>query len=108
MRTFPCALLNTEVELSDERERHIAQRHPELLPEHLDAIAETLADPDEVRRSGRFGHASLFSKWFTHVHSGKYVVVVVVSEYEPASRHWIVTAYVSRKLASGEVIWKRD
>ena len=34
MSLFPCPYLKGEVELTDERERHIAERHPELLPEH--------------------------------------------------------------------------
>jgi len=48
------------VELGDERERHIAERHPDLHPRHRDRIAATLADPDQVRRSCRFGEA----RWF--------------------------------------------
>ena len=66
MTRFLCPYLNTEVECTEERERHIARRHPDLLPQHRDRIAETLADPDLVRRSQRFGNARLFSRW----HSG--------------------------------------
>ena len=39
------------MELTSERERHIAENHPELLPAYRFGIAETLAEPDEVRRS---------------------------------------------------------
>jgi len=46
---FPCPYLGADVELSEARERHIAERHPDLLPEHRDRIATTLADPDTVR-----------------------------------------------------------
>ena len=45
MARFPSPLLQGEVELTEERERHIASRHPELLPEWRDKIAERLADP---------------------------------------------------------------
>jgi hypothetical protein len=38
MTSFPCPYLGGEVELSDERERHIAQHHPDLLPDHKDRI----------------------------------------------------------------------
>jgi hypothetical protein len=48
---FFCPYLNTEVELTLEREQHISQNHPDLLPEYRSRIGETLADPDEVRRS---------------------------------------------------------
>lgn len=108
MTRFPCPHLEGEVELSDERERHITERHPDLLPEHRDRVAQTLAKPDQVRRSARFGSAKLFSRWYTDAHQGKYVVVVVVSELDPTERHWIITAYITKRLAEGEVEWKRS
>ncbi len=40
-----------EVELTEEREKHVGDRHPELLPKTRDRIRTTLADPHEVRRS---------------------------------------------------------
>jgi hypothetical protein len=108
MTRFPCPYLTGEIELSAERERHILERHPELLPKHRHWIAATLAEPDEVRRSARFGSARLFSRWYTDLREGKHVVVVVVSDLDPARRHWIVTAYAARRLAGGDVEWKRS
>lgn len=108
MSRFPCPYLKGEVELTEERERHIAERHPDLLPEHRARIAETLAQPAQVRRSARFGSARLFSRWYADVRLGKHVIVVVVSELDPSDRHWVITAYMARRLAEGEVEWKRD
>jgi hypothetical protein len=108
MSRFLCPYLRAEVELTDERERHIAERHPDLLPEHRDRVVETLADPDEVRRSVRFGSARLFSRWYTDLRGGKHVVVVVVSEAMPTERHWVITAYIARKLAEGGTEWTRS
>ena len=108
IRSFPCPYLDAEVEWTEERERHIADRHPELLPEHRPRIAETLAGPDRVHRSARFGNARLFSRWYSDLRGGKYVVVAVVSEPARAGRHWIITAYIARRLAEGEAEWKRD
>ncbi len=108
MIRLPCPYLNAEVELSEERERHIAEGHPDLLPEHRERVAETLADPDQVRRSRRFGNARLFSRWYTDIHRGKHLVVVVVSGPDAASRNWIITAYLTRMLAEGEVEWTRS
>ena len=65
-----CAYLGGEVQLSGEREAHIAERHPDLLPEHRARIGTTLAAPDQVRRSRRFGAAKLFSRWFSEVKGG--------------------------------------
>ncbi len=107
MSQFPCPYLEGDVVLTEERERHITERHPDLLPEHRKRIAETLADPDQVRTSIRFGSAKLFSRWYTDLRQGKHVVVVVVSEREPRERHWIITAYIARKLAQGEIEWER-
>ena len=108
MSRFPCPYLKGEVELTEERQRHIAERHPDLLPEHRERVAETLADPDQVRRSVRFGSAKLFSRWYTDVQRGKHVVVVVVSELDATERHWIITVYTTRTLAGGEVEWRRN
>jgi len=105
---FSCPYLSGEVELTDERERHIVENHPDLLPEHRDRIADILADPDQIRISARFKNARLFSRWFDTVRGGKHIVVVVVSESGPVGRHWIITAYIARKLAGGESEWKRS
>jgi hypothetical protein len=107
MTRFPCPYLRGEVELSEERERHIAAGHPDLLPEHCELIATTLADPDQIRSSKRFGSARLFSRWYTDLRDGKHVVVVVVGE-PTDSRRWIITAYIARKLAEGETEWQRS
>ena len=108
MTRFHCPCLNAQVELTNEREQHIAKRHPDLLPEHRQCIADVLADPDQVRRSPRFANARLFSRWFGSLRGGKHVVVVVVSEPVNGYHHWIITAYIARKLAGGENEWKRD
>lgn len=48
MRGFPCPYLNGEVECTAEREGHIAEGHPDLLPAYRDKIAETLAELEQV------------------------------------------------------------
>ena len=107
MTRLPCPYLKTEVELTDEREAHIREKHPELLPQHRDHLIHTLADPDDVRRDTRFPNSLLFSHWFPDVKGGKFVVVVVVADPPPAERYWVVTAYVARQLSGGTVTWTR-
>lgn len=99
MLFFPCPHLGATVELSPERERHIGEGHPELLPDLHGWIAETLRHPDAVRRSRRALRARLFTRWYPDESDGKYVVVVVLSETD--ERHWIVTAYLTRKPQGG-------
>lgn len=108
MALFPCPYLECDVELTEEREKHIAEQHPDLLPQYRDEIAGTLAAPDSIRRSERFGNARLFTRWFDTVRDGKHLVVVVVTDPAPAQRHWIITAYIARKLAGGVTEWTRS
>jgi hypothetical protein len=107
MRRFPCPYLKAEVELTPERERHIAERHPELSEKINECLAKTLADPDQVRRSSRFANARLISRNFEDLWGQKQLVVVVVSQLGPP-RHWIITSYLTRRFSSGELEWTRN
>ena len=107
MPWFSCPYLDAQVELTKEREKHIAEQHPDLLPQYRQCIADTLAEPEQIRQSRRLASARLFTRWFESVRGGKHVVVVTVSETVPSERHWIITAYIARRLV-GEIIWKRN
>jgi hypothetical protein len=99
-RLFPCPYLDAEVELTDEREQHIMLSHPGTLPDYLEQFAATLAAPDNVCSSDRDERALRFSKWFDSIRTGRYLVVVIISDDNPV-RHWIITAYTARKLSGG-------
>lgn len=103
-----CPYLSSDVELSLEREKHIAESHPDLLPKYKEKVVATLLEPEQVRLSVRFKKARLFTRWFDSVREGKYIVVVVVSESKPSIRHWVITAYIARRLAGGEIEWKKN
>jgi hypothetical protein len=112
MIKLPCPYLQAEVELSAERIAHISEQHPELPTSHLDRIANTLFDPDQVRIDPRFPHTRLFSRWFDELLEGKILVVAVVTD-EPSLaengplRHWVVTAYPARRVTQGVIEWER-
>jgi len=105
---FPCPWLGREVELTFEREIHIEDRHPDLLPRHRTALAEVLADPDVVRRGARGSSSLLFSRWYTDVGRGRHIVVVVVNESRAPLRSWIVMAHLARSIPGREVLWRRS
>jgi hypothetical protein len=107
MQQFLCPYLGGNVELTNEREQHIMATHPELLPDYLPQVIETLADPDQVRRSTRIDDALLITRHFGDIKGGKYIVVVVMTEQNPVSRNWIITAYLARKLTGGIVVWQK-
>ena len=97
MMRFSCPALGGEVELTDERADHIALRHPDLLPEHLAALGETIREPDDLLRAF-VGDKRLFVRWTDTIRGGRYVVAGGVSE---GPRHWIVTAYLTRRPPTG-------
>jgi len=109
MISFPCHYLAACVELTDERLAHIQAGHPELIHATGDRIARTLGDPDEIRRDSRFPGMQLFSRWFDDLLGGKIVVVAVVTDEVQAEspRHWVVTAYVTRRITQGIIEWSR-
>ncbi len=108
MAILSCPYLGGAVELSEEREQHIRRRHPDLLPDHRDCIVAAVADPDQVRRSLRVGNVVLLTKWFSDLRGGKHVVAVVVDDRGRGLRPWIITAYLARKLAEGDVEWRKS
>jgi len=108
MESFYCPYLKADVELTPERRQHIESKHPELLPDHRDYLAQTLTNPDEVRWDGRFPNTRIFTRWFGQLLWGKHLAVVVVRDKQTDDRHWIVTAYVTGTLRQGETEWKRN
>ncbi len=108
MEYFACPYLETSVELTYEREQHILDRHPDLPDGYLNLIEQTLLNPDEVRCDQRFEETWLFSRWFSDIRRGRFLVVAVVSDQGKAAlddRHWIVTAYLSNTVTQGDVVW---
>ena len=106
MELFDCPYLGASVELTDEREAHIIRRHSdELPPELYRFLGDTLEFPHVVQQSAKPGNVRLFSRWHTNLLNGKYVIAVVGSQNYPATRHFIITAYVADELQQGEIQW---
>lgn len=103
---FPCPYLESEVELTEGRVKHIKLRHPGTLPQYQTQLEATLSNPDQIRQSARDNEALLFSKWFDTIRTGRYLIVVVVGD-NSSTRRWIITVYTARKISGGEVIWQK-
>lgn len=89
--------INAGVELTPERKAHILLYHPDLKP-HFFKIKKVLLAPDEVRISKSDQAVLLFYRYFANINLNKYVVVVVkINE-----RKFILTAYLSNRILSGE------
>ena len=103
---FRCPYLQADVELTNEREAHIVQRHPDLQPDYLARIESTLAFPDSVHVER--ASTLVFARWYDDLYAGKYFFVFVVRHIEGVVRFWVVTARLSRLAARGEVVWRRS
>jgi hypothetical protein len=89
MRRFRSAF--GTIELTDEREKHIAAFHPDVVP-HLKQIAKTLQLPHATARSRHDPEVRLFYRLISK--SQKYFTVVVKFNH----RKFILTAYFTKMI----------
>lgn len=96
------------VRLTPGRLGHILAMHPEV-ERYLPEVRRAVTDPDVIQRSRRRSDTQLYY-WLRPTDASRYssvyvVVVVRVSVEGKAGRIW--TAYLSRRLGKGEVLWRR-
>lgn len=112
MAWLPCPYLGIDVELTDERVRHIRRRHNDVLTGPGNIIATTLAEPDRVRRRESKPDEAIFIREFDEFEADSFVAVVVREDDPPddrrPARHWVVTAYRTEdEPAIGRIEWIR-
>jgi hypothetical protein len=100
-----CPFLDKEILIPDERISHVVQDHGELLPEHWNLIEEVVRDPEKIRTSSRDTNILLFSRYYSWLLRGKFVVVGIVIHPE---RCWMITAFIARRLSGGTLLWKKE
>ena len=108
---LPCPYLGRSVELTVERLAHIEAAHPTLLPNFADALTATLSEPDFVGDRANRPEIAFVRSWPDMLGGPSFVVVVVLTSNEDEAakiRHWIVTAYVARRVSTWRPIWKRN
>jgi len=93
-----------QIRLTDEREEHIENDHPEMSGQ-IDKLRETLLNPDKVIRSRTDPEVELFYRYYdvTPVTEKFLCVVVKVS----ANDLFIITTYFTETMKRGEVLWQR-
>ncbi len=93
---------NRKIGLSNERWNHITDTHPET-KDLMKELERTLADPELIKRSVYNENVALFYRHYMHIYEGKYLCVVVRLDEKS-----IVTAYITDRIKSGEIIWKKN
>jgi hypothetical protein len=74
MTRFFCPYLGGEVQLSGKREAHIAERHPDLLPEHRERLGTTPPIPTGRAAADASAPRNFSRDAFSDVTGGKHVV----------------------------------
>jgi len=110
---LPCPYLGGEVELTEERQRHISLQHPDLWPAHSELVGLTALAPDSVQARAWAPGELLLVRRFDDLPGEPHIVVVVVLGEPPNDvdppRNWIVTAYLSYEdSVPGDVIWQAN
>jgi hypothetical protein len=93
---------NRQVRLTEERLAHILT-HPEMV-EMESQIADTLKNPQLVRKSRSDDSAELFYRFYTQLVIGDKWLCIVV-KYLPDDA-FIVTAYFTDKPKKGDDLWQ--
>jgi hypothetical protein len=62
-----------------------------------------LKDPELIKRSVYNENVVLFYRHYKHIYKGKYMCVVVRLDEKS-----MVTAYITDRIKSGDVIWKKN
>ena len=101
MDYFLCPDFGVDVECTNERFAHFAERYGELASSHSNRVAETIREPEQVWSSSHPGNAILFFRWYDDL--AKNVLAVINSDEN--NRRWLVTAYVTRTIRGGELQW---
>jgi len=56
----------------------------------------------------RFANMLRLDRKRSPLRKGRHIVVAVVQDFQDADRYFIVTAYLSRTVTQGEVIWAQN
>ena len=95
---------NVEILLSEESEAHIHFAHPEIT---IEQITNTLANPDEVRKSQSGKEAKLYYQLKAKVADGvRYICVVV--KITSSQEELIVSAMTTSGIKDGEIIFRKE
>jgi hypothetical protein len=87
------------IRLTDERWQHIIERHPEV-EGYLAKIQSTIRYPDIIVKNQYNKNERYYHKYFKSL-KNHFIIIV---EYE---KNFIITAFISRKIKKGEILWKK-
>lgn len=100
-----CAL-GKVIRLTKERWKHVAYKHPEIDKSYIEKAKEILATPDAIVKSGKDPTEFLYHKHYAKTYFGAKYAVAAVKHLNGDG--FIVTIYLTSKIKSGELAWKKN
>ena len=91
------------VEITDERYNHVLSRRDDFAPAHWERVGETIRDPDRVIMRRQDEGAVMLYRWYDDIDKN----VVAVVRTDTTGRRWLVTAYMTRNMARGMLLWAK-
>ena len=92
------------VETTDERYRHVLSNHEDFALARWNRAGETIQDPDLVIEGEQDNNTVMLYRWYDDI--GKNVMVAVRTD--PGGRHWLATAYMTRDISRGNLLWAKS
>ena len=101
----PCSYFGGSIaEITDERHRHVLSNHDYFALTYWERAGETIRDPDLAITREQDYSAVILYRWYDDI--GKNVAVAVRTDAD--GRHWLATAFMTRHIARGELLWVRN
>jgi len=94
-------VFGNQVDLTDERWRHIITQHPQV-ESYRERLGDVLAAPTYVRRSRRDEDVLLYRREYAGLPGGNYLLLVV----KIGQRSFILTSYLIDRVRRGETLWE--
>lgn len=101
----PCPYFSgAVVEVTDERYAHVLENHADFALPYWERAGETILAPDLVVRRIQDEDAVMLYRWYDDIDKN----VMVAVRTDPNGRHWLATAYMTRGITRGELLWVKS
>lgn len=88
------------IRLTDERWKHVVNRHPEI-KSYIEKVKTTIKDPEILVSNPYHPYEKYYHHFFPRLKN--YIIVILEQQ-----KGFIITAYIARKIKKGKIEWKKN